>query len=152
MVLPCTNNAFADLGWLRASGLEAAISEASPRGVLIIGVCGGFQMLGRSLSDEAGQAGDAGTERGLGLLPAETRFSASKTLRQVTASCGGREWRAYEIHMGVTRAHSSIEPLQTVRDAEGTQPDGIRLGNVWGTYLHGWVGSPPLRAQVAAAA
>jgi adenosylcobyric acid synthase len=152
IVLPGTKNTLADLRWLRASGLEAAIIEAFHRGVLIIGVCGGFQMLGRSLSDETGQAGDAGTERGLGLLPAETRFSASKTLRQVTASCAGREWRAYEIHMGVTRAHSSVEPLQTVRDQEGTRPEGMRLGNVWGTYLHGLFESPQLRAQVAAAA
>jgi len=95
-------------------------------------------MLGLSLSDEAGQAGDAGTERGLGLLPAETEFSASKTLRQVTASCGGREWRAYEIHMGTTRARAGVEPLQTVRDEAGTRPEGMRLGKRLG-YLPAWL-------------
>ncbi len=152
IVLPGTKNTLADLRWLRASGLEDAIIAAFHRGALIIGVCGGFQMLGRSLSDEAGQAGDSGTERGLGLLPADTEFSPSKTLRQVTASCGGREWRAYEIHMGVTRARSAVEPLQTVRDEAGARPEGMRLGNVWGTYLHGWFESPHIRAQVAAAA
>ena len=152
IVLPGTKNTLADLRWLRASGLADAIVAAAHRGALIIGVCGGVQMLGESLSDETGQAGDAGTERGLGLLPAETRFSASKTLRQVTASCGGREWRAYEIHMGLTRARSGVEPLQTVRDETGTRPEGMRLGKVWGTYLHGWFESPQLRAQVAAAA
>jgi adenosylcobyric acid synthase len=152
IVLPGTKNTLADLRWLRASGLADAIIEAFHGGALIIGVCGGFQMLGESLSDETGQAGDAGTERGLELLPAETRFSAAKTLRQVTANCGGREWRAYEIHMGVTRARSSVEPLQIVRDEAGTRPEGMRLGKVWGTYLHGWFESPQIRAQVAAAA
>jgi adenosylcobyric acid synthase len=152
IVLPGTKNTLADLRWLRVSGLADAVVAAAHRGALVIGVCGGFQMLGESLSDETGQAGDAGTERGLGLLPAETHFSASKTLRQVTASCGGREWRAYEIHMGLTRARCSVEPLQTVRDETGTRPEGMRLGKVWGTYLHGWFESPQLRAQVAAAA
>jgi len=152
VVLPGTKNTLADLRWLRASGLADAIVAAARRGALIIGVCGGYQMLGESLSDETGQAGDAGTEPGLGLLPADTQFSASKTLRQVTASCGGREWRAYEIHMGLTHARSAVEPLQTVRDETGTRPEGMRLGKVWGTYLHGWFESPQLRAWVAAAA
>src|ERR1700693_5051154 len=110
IVLPGTKNTLADLRWLRASGLADAIIAAGRRGALIIGVCGGFQMLGESLTDETGQAGDAGTEPGLGLLPAETHFSASKTLRQVTVSCDDREWLAYEIHMGVTRARSTVEP------------------------------------------
>ena len=152
IVLPGTKNTLADLRWLRAGGLADAIVAASLRGALIIGVCGGFQMLGESLRDDGGDAGDAGTEPGLGLLPADTSFSASKTLRQVTANCGGREWQAYEIHMGATLAREPVEPLQTVRDAMGTRPEGMRLGQVWGTYLHGWFESPQLRAQVAAAA
>jgi adenosylcobyric acid synthase len=152
IVLPGTKNTLADLHWLRAGGLAEGIIAASRRGALIIGVCGGFQMLGESLTDETGQAGDAGHEPGLGLLPAETRFGASKTLRQVTAHCGGEEWMAYEIHMGITRALSAIEPLHTVKDDAGARPEGMRRGNVWGTYLHGWFESPQLRAQVAAAA
>jgi adenosylcobyric acid synthase len=152
IVLPGTKNTLADLRWLRASGLADAVVAASQRGALIIGVCGGFQMLGESLTDETGQAGDAGHERGLGLLPAETRFSSSKTLRQVTARCGDCEWRAYEIHMGNTHALAGVEPLQMVHDEAGTRPEGMRLGKVWGTYLHGWFESPQLRAQVAAAA
>jgi adenosylcobyric acid synthase len=152
IVLPGTKNTLADLRWLRACGLADAIVAASHRGALIIGVCGGFQMLGESLRDVGGDAGDAGAERGLGLLPADTSFGASKILRQVTANCAGREWQAYEIHMGSTLAHGSVEPLQTVRDAAGTRPEGMRLGAVWGTYLHGWFESPQLRAQVAAAA
>jgi adenosylcobyric acid synthase len=152
IVLPGTKNTLADLRWLRATGLADAIVAASRRGALIIGVCGGFQMLGESLIDELGHAGDSGSESGLQLLPAETHFNPAKTLRQVTARCGESEWLAYEIHMGSTRALSEIPPLQMVRDAAGQRPEGMRLGQVWGTYLHGWFESPQLRAQVAAAA
>jgi adenosylcobyric acid synthase len=73
-------------------------------------------------------------------------------LRQVTALCGGEKWLAYEIHMGTTRALSTVEPLHTVQDDLGARPEGMRRGNVWGTYLHGWFESPRLRAQVATAA
>jgi len=152
IVLPGSKNTLADLRWLRASGMADAIVAASRRGALIIGVCGGFQMLGQSLIDEPGHAGDAGSERGLGLLPAETQFSSSKTLRQVTARCGDSEWSAYEIHMGVTRALADVEPLQMVHDETGARPEGMRVGKVWGTYLHGWFESPQLRSMVAAAA
>jgi adenosylcobyric acid synthase len=152
IVLPGTKNTLADLRWLRAGGLADAIIAAAQRGVLVIGLCGGFQMLGESLSDEDGQAGDAGREPGLSLLPAHTQFSASKVLRQVTARCGGAQWQAYEIHMGVTRALSPVEPLHTVRDEQGERPEGMRSGSVWGTYLHGWFESPALRSQLAAAA
>jgi adenosylcobyric acid synthase len=152
IVLPGTKNTLADLRWLRANGLADAIVAASERGALVIGVCGGFQMLGESLTDETGHAGDAGDEPGLGLLPAETRFGSAKTLRQVAVRCGSSEWRAYEIHMGNTRALADVEPLQMVHDDTGTRPEGMRLGKVWGTYLHGWFESPSLRAQVAAAA
>lgn len=152
IVLPGTKNTLADLRWLRGVGLAEAIVAAARRGVLVIGVCGGFQMLGTSLSDDAGQAGEAGKEPGLGLLPAQTRFGATKVLRQVTARCDSSEWQAYEIHMGHTSALSEIEPLQLVSDAAGARPEGLRLGNVWGTYLHGWFDSPRLRERVTAAA
>jgi len=152
IVLPGTKNTLADLRWLRGSGLADAIVAASRRGALIIGVCGGFQMLGESLIDESGHAGDSGSEHGLGLLPAETQFNPSKTLRQVTARCEDSEWLAYEIHMGSTRALAEVEPLQMVSDGAGQRPEGMQFGKVWGTYLHGWFESPQLRARVAAAA
>jgi adenosylcobyric acid synthase len=152
IVLPGTKNTLSDLRWLRSSGMADAIISASRRGVLVIGICGGFQMLGRSLMDESGDAGDAGHEPGLALLPAETIFSSSKTLRQVSVRCGEHEWLAYEIHMGMTRAIADVQPLQTVRDQSGTRPEGMRLEKVWGTYLHGWFESPQLRTLVAQAA
>jgi adenosylcobyric acid synthase len=152
IVLPGTKNTLADMRWLHATGLADAIVAAARRGVLTIGICGGFQMLGTSLADEEGQAGDAGAEAGLGLLPARTRFTSTKVLRQVTAHCHSAQWRAYEIHMGQTIATTDIEPLQVVSDAAGTRSEGLRIGNVWGTYLHGWFDSPQLRARVTAAA
>ncbi|HEY6482971.1 MAG TPA: cobyric acid synthase [Steroidobacteraceae bacterium] len=152
IVLPGTKNTLADLRWLRSTGLAEAIVAAARRGVLVIGLCGGFQMLGERLIDPDGVAGDAGVASGLGLLPAETRFAADKTLRQVTAICEHSQWQAYEIHMGDTLALSALQPLQLVRDLHGTRHEGMRRANVWGTYLHGWFESPQLRAMVCRAA
>src|SRR5260370_38059974 len=73
-------------------------------------------------------------------------------MRHVTVGCDERGGKVSEFHMGIARASSSVESLQTVRDAAGTRPEGMRLGKVWGTYLHGWFESPQLRARVAAAA
>jgi adenosylcobyric acid synthase len=152
IVLPGTKNTLADLRWLRARGLDEVITAAARQGTLIIGVCGGYQLLGERLSDPSGVAGDAGDEPGLGLLPVRTEFHAEKIVRQVSAGCEGERWSAYEIHMGRTVPTVEVEPLQAVVDHEGTRGEGIRQGNVWGTYLHGWFESPKLRARVAAAA
>jgi adenosylcobyric acid synthase len=152
IVLPGTKNTIADLRWLRANGMADAIVSAAKRGILIIGVCGGFQMLGLSLQDESGLAGDAGEEPGLGLLPAKTYFTASKVLRQVTACCEQERWPAYEIHMGRTQSTLPVDSLQTVMDEVGSRQEGMRYGRVWGTYLHGWFDSPCLRRKVTHAA
>jgi adenosylcobyric acid synthase len=152
IVLPGTKNTLADLRWLRATGLAGAIVAAAQRGALIIGICGGFQMLGEHLVDESGEAGDAGSEPGLCLLPARTHFGAAKILRQVTAICDETQWPAYEIHMGHTEPLTAVEPLQVVRDPDGIRSEGMRQRNVWGTYLHGWFDAPRLRERVASAA
>jgi adenosylcobyric acid synthase len=152
IVLPGSKNTIADLRWMRETGMADAIVAASRRGALIIGVCGGFQMLGTLLVDEDGAAGDAGGEPGLGLLPAETVFSATKIVRQVTARCDDEHWLAYEIHMGRTKSTSSAEPLHLVEDISGLRPEGMRMTRVWGTYLHGWFESPRVREKIAAAA
>jgi adenosylcobyric acid synthase len=73
-------------------------------------------------------------------------------VRQVSAVCAHEQWTAYEIHMGVTHATALVEVLQTVIDDGGSRPEGMRLGNVWGTYLHGWFESAALRQKIAAAA
>ena len=109
-------------------------------------------MLGESVADPQGIAGDAGEEPGLGLLPARTGFSTTKIVRQVTAECDGREWTAYEIHMGRTEFRTAVPSLHTVREQGVSRPEGARHGNVWGTYLHGWFEAPEVRRRVAAAA
>jgi len=174
VILPGSKNTIADLRWLRANGLDRVIQSAASRGTLIIGLCGGYQMLGEKLSDPTGFAGDKGEEPGLGLLPVVTTFAAQKIIRQVTAECSGQSWTAYEIHMGrtepttpksatpsahndstIARHASAHEPLHNVFDhATPTtpRPEGIRRANIWGTYLHGWFESPEVRQQVARAA
>ncbi len=152
IVLPGSKNTLADLRWLRAHGWFEAIAEAARSGVVVVGLCGGYQMLGERLADPEGLAGDRGVEQGLGLLPIATGFAPEKIVRQVTAECDGRRWRAYEIHMGRSTQTRTCEALQTIVDQEGARPEGVRCGNVWGTYLHGWFEAPETRRKLAAAA
>lgn len=152
IILPGSKNTLADLRWLRRTGLDRAIVAAAQSGVLVIGLCGGFQILGQRLVDESGVAGDAGNEEGLGLLRIVTRFHPRKTVRQVMASCGERRWTAYEIHMGQSEFTAPCEPLHTVVDDRGERAEGAAVRNVWGTYLHGWFEVPEVRTRVASAA
>lgn len=152
IVIPGSKNTIADLRWIRANGLAAAVAAAARAGALVVGVCGGYQMLGRLVSDPEGLAGDPGEEPGLGLLPAHTTFVPEKIVRQVTAACDGREWAAYEIHMGRTTFCEPVASLHTVREGGASRAEGARHGNVWGTYLHGWFEAPEVRRRVAAAA
>lgn len=152
IVLPGTKNTLADLRWLRTRGIDAAIRTAAARGALVIGVCGGYQLLGERLIDREGVAGDAGDESGIGLLPIVTEFFADKVVRPVTAECDGERWEAFEIHMGRSDTTRNAEALQTVWDGGTPRAEGTKAGNVWGTYLHGWFESPRLRARVATAA
>ena len=152
IVIPGTKNTIADLRWMKATGLDQAIVLAARAGIPVIGLCGGYQILGEQLSDHAGVAGDAGEETGLGLLPLKTNFEKEKIVRQVTAFCGERQWMTYETHMGRTTPTGFCEPLHPVVDAMGKREEGARLGNVWGTYLHGWFEAPEVRQSVVSAA
>lgn len=149
IVLPGSKNTIADLRWLRATGMADAIIAAARRGVLVIGLCGGYQMLGEQLTDAQGVAGDAGDEPGLALLPLTTTFSLPKRVRQVTAMCGDRRWTAYEIHVGRTTPLREVNPLHSVWEDGREKPEGMRRGNVWGTYLHGWMEAPEVRRLIA---
>ncbi len=130
IILPGTKNTMADLEWLRQSGLEAAILKHADAGKPVLGICGGYQMLGMSLSDPHGVE-HGGQMAGLGLLAGQTVFAPQKTRTRVKghlpevggmfSGLSGREYDAYEIHMGLT---------------EGDQPL-VHEKNVYGTYLHG---------------
>ena len=137
VILPGTKNTMADLRWLRDTGLADAILRASERGTPVLGICGGFQMLGRTLRDPEGVE-QRGSLPGLGLLPCETVFTGEKTRRRREAVaeaelCRGAALTGYEIHMGRTLP-GDARPF--CRFPDGTT-EGATYGNVYGTYLHG---------------
>ncbi len=158
VILPGTKNTRADLRWLRSKGIDAAVCRARDAGAAVIGICGGFQMLGRSISDPLGSEGPPGDEPGLGLLPVETVFAGEKATRQVSAGvtaghgilAGLRDTplTGYEIHMGDTPAPAeaafAIGPART--------PDGALSddGRVLGTYLHGLFANDAFRRGLLA--
>ena len=138
ILLPGTKNTVDDLLWLRQCGLETALLKLAAKGTPVLGVCGGYQMLGQTLDDPTGsESGRPQTLRGLGLLPTRTVFSEQKRRAQVkatvaAASFAGGELEGYEIHTGVTEAEG--EPF--ARYPDGGR-EGCVQGNVFGTYLHG---------------
>ncbi|MEG0779175.1 MAG: cobyric acid synthase [Oscillospiraceae bacterium] len=150
LILPGTKNTMGDLLWLRQSGLEAAILQLSAGGTPIFGICGGYQLLGETLSDPDGVEG-GGTLSGLGLLPCRTVFSAQKIRTRVSAAVtavpfAGATIDGYEIHMGRTEVSGSADPF--CRLADGTA-EGAVSGTVFGTYLHGLFDSGALTEQLA---
>jgi len=152
IVIPGTKNTIADMRWLRESGMADALLAAERRGAVIVGICGGYQILGRRLLDPQGVAGDAGDEPGLGLLPVDTEFFNPKILKSVVSVCGARRWGTYEIHMGRSTPTGDHVPLQQVEEAGRLVPEGMRQGRAWGTYQHGWFEAPETRQRLAEAA
>ena len=137
LILPGTKNTIDDLIRLRANGLESAVQRLAEAGTPVLGICGGYQMLGETIADAAGLEGSLSSLRGMGLLPCSTVFEPEKTLTRVSAvvtggPLDGTAIEGYEIHMGTTAVNG--EPF--CRTDRG-QPDGCRRGNVFGTYLHG---------------
>ena len=124
VVLPGTRSTVADLAWLRRRGLDAALARRAAAGRPVLGVCGGYQMLGATIVDEV-ESGE-GVVDGLGLLPVAVRFAAGKTLGRPDGVAYGQPVRGYEIHHGVATVHGG-EPFL----------DGCRVGAVWGTTWHG---------------
>src|SRR4030095_11491222 len=135
VILPGSKDTIADLRALRMEGFAPAIAEHLRRGGHVLGVCGGYQMLGRAVSDPHGVE-SGGVEPGVGLLPVATVLASEKITRRVRARwlAGGRDFEGYEIHMGETTREGARPLLEIEGRAEGcVSPDG----RVWGTYLHG---------------
>jgi len=149
IVLPGSKNTVADIEWLRATGMDQAVTAAAKRGVPIVGICGGYQMLGERICDPDGVAGERGSLSGLNLLPIETTFSKEKIVSQVFVSWGGDRWTAYEIHMGRTLATSPCNPFLQVQNGGTKHGEGCRKGNIWGTYIHGLFESSAVRGELA---
>ncbi|MDI5936067.1 cobyric acid synthase [Halomonas kalidii] len=137
IILPGSKSTRADLDWLRAQGWETAIRQHLRYGGRLLGICGGFQMLGQAIHDPAGLDGRPGTTSGLGLLEFETRMVAGKQLRNVTGRLRPEDVTitGYEIHHGVSEGPALAHPLC---ELDG-RPDGAVSadGQVMGTYLHG---------------
>ena len=151
ILLPGTKNTMEDLKWLRQSGLENAICKATAEGKIIFGICGGYQMLGKTLKDPHGvEAG--GEMKGIGLLDTDTVFTEKKTRTRVTGrfkKVGGilqnlsdMEMEGYEIHMGSTTLGEQTAAFTEITSFAGEEKgaakaDGVCHGNVYGTYVHG---------------
>lgn len=138
IILPGTKSTISDLMWLRQSGLEAAIQKAAGAGTLIFGICGGYQMLGRTVSDpEQVEAAGVTQIAGLGLLPMDTVFHGQKVQTQVSGvfqgiggilhELNGMAYTGYEIHMG--QSQEQLPPM-------------VGCDRVYGSYIHGIFDAP----------
>ena len=161
IILPGTKATLSDLKWLRESGMEAQILKQHAAGTPVLGVCGGFQMLGRTVSDPENTEG-GGSLRGLGLLPVDTVFRPRKTTVQARGVVGALSGvfaglsdavvEGYEIHMGETERDAAALPFSTLTRADGTVvSDGCQVENAYGTYLHGVFDAPGVALRLAQA-
>lgn len=135
VIMPGTKATVADLEWLRGRGFPDELERALRRGTTVVGVCGGYQMLGRSIVDPV-EAGRPGAVAGLGWLPVDTVFEATKVTRQRRGRAGGQHVTGYQIHHGRSVA---ADGWITLDDSYGTCADGAtaRDGALKGTSLHG---------------
>ncbi len=142
IILPGSKSVRADLDWLRANGWETALQRHLRYGGKLIGICGGFQMLGAAIHDPHGVEGDAGTSLGLALLEIETTLEREKQLRNVRGRLAleNAEVAGYEIHAGVSTGKALARPAVQLE----SHPDGAisEDNRVLGTYLHGLFESP----------
>ena len=153
VIIPGTKSTIDDLMFLRKNGLENQIKELHRRGKLIIGICGGYQMLGKVLKVPYHVENDLEEVEGIGLLDVETTFEMEKTTTQVKAildenfhgyleNLSGKEVSGYEIHMGITKRNENSNNFVTVKQ-KLEQKVNYQVGsvnkecNVFGTYLHG---------------
>jgi adenosylcobyric acid synthase len=136
IIIPGTKATIADLAFLRAQGWDIDIAAHIRRGGRVLGICGGYQMLGRSISDPEGVEGPPETVQGLGLLPVDTILGADKTLRTVsgTSVTDGAPFTGYEIHVGTTCGNA--RPM--LRLADGRSEGALSSdGRIAGCYIHG---------------
>lgn len=140
IIVPGTKSTISDMKWLRESGIEAAVKKCASNGVPVFGICGGYQMLGETITDSVG-AESGGSIRGMGLLKLKTDFSSEKTRSRtegrfadvsgVFSNLSGAEFYGYEIHNGKTV--SEEKPLLSCENADL----GAQSGSVYGCYIHG---------------
>ncbi|HJW55491.1 MAG TPA: cobyric acid synthase [Burkholderiaceae bacterium] len=148
IILPGSKNTRADLAWLIEQGWQAALHRHLRYGGKLIGICGGYQMLGRIVADPHGIEGAPGISEALGLLDMETELAHDKMLAQVSGRCAFADATVsgYEIHMGVSHGPATMRPAFHI----GARPDGARSedNQVLGTYLHGLFDTPQAMAAL----
>jgi len=137
IILPGSKATIADLAALRVAGFDIDIAAHLRRGGLVLGLCGGFQMLGRTIADPGGIEGPPTVVEGLGLLDVVTKLAAQKRLEPVRgATSEGAPFSGYEMHMGVTEGPDCARPF--ARLADGSADGAVSAdGRVIGTYVHG---------------
>jgi len=149
VVIPGSKATIADLAFLRAEGWDIDIAAHYRRGGSVLGLCGGFQMLGRRVSDPDGLEGSPSDVAGLGLLDVETVMSPGKTLRHTVGVALGQTFAGYEMHLGETSGADCCRPFARLDDA---RDDGAISadGRVLGSYVHGLLASTELRRALLA--
>ena len=159
IILPGTKSTMADLTWLRERGLDRAIREHVQRGGALVGICGGYQMLGQKICDSEHVESSNDQIEGLGFFSIETSFLPEKATYQVNAQVMGqtawlanlsaRELQGYEIHMGRTDSRSTWLKINTRNGMDCEILDGSITadGKVWGCYLHGLFGNTTFRHE-----
>jgi adenosylcobyric acid synthase len=137
VVLPGTKATLADLAWLRATGLAEALARTRGRGSCVLGICGGYQMLGGRVVD--GVESGCGDGQGLGWLDVDTRFHVTKVTRRRDGTALGERVTGFEIHHGRQHPGPSARPWVELRDPPGIEPEGASdsSAQVRGTSLHG---------------
>ncbi|MEG7531456.1 MAG: cobyric acid synthase [Hungatella sp.] len=166
ILLPGTKSTIADLLWMRQNGLEAAVQKLAAKDIPIFGICGGYQMLGQTLLDEAHleSAVNQNEVRGMQLLPVTTIYENEKTKTRVSGAFGevsgifqalsGHQLEGYEIHMGQTKYMEPLDyegianPLtflmESQSDSKRLKMDGVVYGSIYGTYVHGIFDEPDI--------
>ena len=149
IILPGSKNTRDDLNFLKQRGWQAVLEKHLRYGGKVLGICGGYQMLGQLVSDPHGVEGLAGDSDGLGLLDITTELTKEKRLQQVHGHCIFNSSHAakvtgYEIHMGITYASSDTTPAFKLTDENGTQEEGTVSpdNQILGTYIHGLFDHP----------
>jgi adenosylcobyric acid synthase len=147
VVLPGSKATMADLAFVRAQGWDIDIAHHHRRGGIVLGICGGFQMLGREIADPLGIEGAAGRCAGLGLLDVRTELGPRKALRKVCGTALQARFEGYEMHMGVTGGADCARPFA---ELDGIGSDGAISvdGRVMGSYCHGLLSGPALRGRL----
>lgn len=143
VILPGSKSTRGDLAFLREQGWDVDLAAHVRRGGHVLGICGGYQMLGQRIHDPLGHDGSPGSTQGLGLLQIETRMAPDKRLTRISGSALGQSISGYEIHIGRSEGPDCARPFAHVPQPDGaTSPDG----RIAGTYLHGLFAEDGFRA------